>query len=186
MAWESEDPTGSSSKYGIFETQEHLIFQIEAEWRKKTAHFSSVTQSCLTLCDPLDCKMPGLPVHHQLLELTQAYVHQVGDAIQPSHPLSSLSAAFNLSQHQHLFQWVSCSHQVAKVSELQLQHQSLQWIFRIDFLENGLVESPCSPGNSQESSPAPQFKSISFSVLGFLCSPTLIFVHNYWKNHSCD
>ena len=67
--------------------------------------FSSVTQSCLTLCDPMDCSMPGLPVHHQLLEFTQTHVHCVGDAIQPSHPLLSPSPpAFNLSQHQGLFQ----------------------------------------------------------------------------------
>ena len=67
--------------------------------------FSSVTQSCLTLCDPMDCSMPGFPVHHQLLELAQTHVYQVSDAIQPSHPLSASSPpAFNLSQHQGLFQ----------------------------------------------------------------------------------
>ena len=76
---------------------------------------SSVAQSCLTLCDPMDCSTPGLPVHHQFPELTQTHVHWVGDAMQPSHPLSSPSPpAFNLSQHQGLFQWVSSSHQVAK------------------------------------------------------------------------
>ena len=96
---------------------------------------SSVAQSCPILCDPLDCSMPGLPVHHQLLEFTQTHVHWVGDAMQPSHPLSSPSApAFNLSQHQGLFQWVSSSHQVAKVLEYQHQHQSFQWIFRADLL----------------------------------------------------
>ena len=98
-------------------------------------HFSSVAQSCLTLCDLMDCSTPGLPVHHQLPELAQSYVHRVGDAIQPSHPLSSPSPpAFNLSQHQGLFQWVSSSHQVTKVLELQLQHQFVQWIFRTGFL----------------------------------------------------
>jgi len=96
---------------------------------------SSVAQSCLTLCDPMVCRMPGLPVHHQLPELAQTHVHRVGDAIQPSHPLSFLCCpAFNLSQHQGLFQWVSSSYQVTKVLELQLQHQSFQWIFRTDFL----------------------------------------------------
>ena len=95
---------------------------------------SSVAQSCLTLCDPMNRGTPGLPVHHQLLESTQTHIHWVGDAIQPSHPLSSPSHAFNLSQHQDLFQWVSSSHQVAKVLEFQLQHQSFQWIFRTDFL----------------------------------------------------
>ena len=75
----------------------------------------------------MDCSTPGFPVHHQLLEFTQTHVHQVGDAIQPSHPLSSPSPpAFNLSQHEGLFQGVSSSHQVAEVLELQLQHQSLQ------------------------------------------------------------
>ena len=97
--------------------------------------FSSVAQLCPTLCDPMDCSTPGLPVHHQLLEFTQTHVHWVSDAIQPSHPLSSPSPpAFNLSPHQGLFQWVSSSHQVAKVLEFQLQHQSFQWIFRTNFL----------------------------------------------------
>ena len=92
-------------------------------------------QLCPTLCDPMDCSMPGIPVHHQLPELAQTHVHQVGDAIQPYHLLSSPSPpAFNLSQHQSLFQWVSYSHQVAKGLEFQLQHQSFQWRFRTDFL----------------------------------------------------
>ena len=96
---------------------------------------SSVTQSCLTLCDPMDCGTPGLPVHHQLPELTQTHVHWVSDAIQPPHSLSSPSPpTFNLSQLQGLFKWVSSSHQVTKVLDLQLQHQSFQWIFRTYFL----------------------------------------------------
>ena len=83
----------------------------------------------------MDCSTPGFPVHHQPPELAQTHVHRFGDAIQPSHPLSSPSPpAFNLSQHQGLFKWVSSSHQVAKVLELQLQHQSFQCIFRTDFL----------------------------------------------------
>ena len=69
--------------------------------------FSSVAQSCPTLCNPMDCSMPGLPVHHQLLEFTQIHLHWVSDAIQPSHPLSSPSSALNLSQHQGFFQWIS-------------------------------------------------------------------------------
>ena len=92
-------------------------------------------QSCLTLCDPMDCSTPGLPVHHQPTEVTQTHVLRVGDAIQQSHPLLSPSPhTFNLSQHQGLFQWVGCSHKVAKVLEFQLQHQSFQWIFRTAFL----------------------------------------------------
>ena len=97
--------------------------------------YSSVAQSCLTLCDPTHCKTPGLPVHHQLLELAQTHVLWVGDAIQPSHPLSSPSPpAFNLSQHQGLLKWVSSSYQMAKVLQFHLQHQSFQWIFMTDFL----------------------------------------------------
>ena len=100
-----------------------------------TVSFSSVTQSCLTLCDPVNHSTPGLPVHHQFPESTQTYVHWVGDAIQSSHPLSSPSSpALHLSQHQGLFKWVSSLHQVAKVLEFQLQHQSLQWIPRTDLI----------------------------------------------------
>ena len=85
------------------------------------SHFSSVTQSCPTLCNHMNCSMPGLPVHHQLPEFTQTHVHWVGDAIQPSHPLSSPSPpAPNPFQHQSLFQWVNSSHEVAKVLEFQL------------------------------------------------------------------
>ena len=88
---------------------------------------SSVAQSCLTLCDPRDCSMPGFPVHHQLQELAQTHVHRVSGAIQPSHPLlPSSSIAFSLSKHQGLFQRVISSHQAARVLQLQLQHQSLQ------------------------------------------------------------
>ena len=87
------------------------------------SQFSSVAQSCPTICDPMNCSTPGLPVHHQFLEFTQTYVHQVGDAIQPSHPLSSpFPPAPNPSQHQSLFQWVNSSHEVAKVLEFQPQH----------------------------------------------------------------
>ena len=96
---------------------------------------SSVAQSCLTLCDPMDCSTPGFPVHHHLPELAQTHAHRVSDVIQSSHPLSFLSPpAFNLSQHQGLFQRVSSSHQVEKGLEFQLQHQSFQWILKTDFL----------------------------------------------------
>ena len=95
---------------------------------------------------------PGLPVHHQLPELAQTHVHRVGDAIHPSHPLSSPSPpAPNPSQHQGLFQWVNSSHEVAKVLEFQLQHQSFQWTPRTEVLKDGLVGSPCSPRDSQKS-----------------------------------
>ena len=109
---------------------ESRVFTECSLFSQKSVQF---TQSCPTLCDPKDCSMPGFPVHH--LELAQIHVHQVGNAIQPAHPLSSPSPpGFNLSQYQNLFWWVSSSHQVAKVLELQLQHQSIQWIFRTDFL----------------------------------------------------
>ena len=100
-----------------------------------SVQFSSVTQSCLTLCDPMDCSTPGLPVYRQLPEFTQTHVPWVSDAIQPSHPLSSPSPpAFNLPQHQGVFQWVSSSNKVAEVLEFQLQLLSFQWIVRTDFL----------------------------------------------------
>ena len=98
-----------------------------------SVQFSSVAQSCPILCDPMNLSTPGLPVHHQLLEFIQTHVHWVGDAVQLSHHLSSPSPpAFNLSQPQGLFQWISSSHEVAKV--LEFQRQSFQWIFRADFL----------------------------------------------------
>ena len=100
--------------------------------RFKTKIFNSVTQSSQTLWDPMECSTPSFPVHHQLPALPQNHAHHISDAIQPPHPLSFPSpAAFNLSCHQGLSQWVSSLHQVAKVLEFQLQHQSFQWIFRI-------------------------------------------------------
>ena len=118
------------TSWAIREVQQHIQFS--------SVQFSSVQfspQSCLTLCDPMNCSKPGLPVYHQLLESTQTYVHRVSDAIQPSHPLSSPSPpALNLSQHQGLFKWVSSSHEVAIVLEFQLQHQSFQWTPRTDLL----------------------------------------------------
>ena len=100
-----------------------------------SVQFSSVAQLCPTLCNPMNCSTPGLPVHHQLPESTQTHVHRVGDAIQPSHPLSSpFPPALNPSQHQSLFQSVNSSHKVAKVLEFQLQHQSVQRTPRTDLL----------------------------------------------------
>ena len=117
-----------------------------------SVQFSSVAQSCPTLCNPMTRSTPGLPVHHQLPEFAQTRVHRVSDAIQPSHSLLSPSPlAPNPFQHQSLFQWVNCSHKVAKVLEFQIQHHSLQRNPRADLLQNGLVGSPCSPRDSQES-----------------------------------
>ena len=143
--------------------------------------------SRVSLCDPMDCSMPGFAVHHQLPELAQTHVHWVGDAIQTSCPLlSPFPPAFYLSQHQGLFQWISSLYQVAKVVEFQLYHQSFKCIFSIDFLYDWLVWSPCSPRDSQASSPTAQFKSINSSLLNLLSCPTLITIHDYWKNHCFD
>ena len=109
------------------------------------------------------------------------HAHRVGDAIQPSHPLSSPSPpAPSPSQHQGLFQWVSSLHEVAKVLEFQLQRLSFQWTPRTDLLQDGLGRSPWSPRDSQESSPTPQFKSSNFSTLSFPHSPTLTSIHDHW------
>ena len=144
-----------------------------------------VAQTCLTLCDPMNCSMPGFPVHHQLPELAQTHIHRVGNAIQPSQPLPPFSpSAFNLSQHQGHFQWVSSSHQVAKIgasasaSVLPLNIQdSLGLTGWISLLSKWLFK---------ESSPTPQFKSINSSALSFVYSPTLTSIHDYHKNHSFD
>ena len=137
---------------------------------------SPVTQSCPTLCDPMDWSRPGLPVHHQLLEITQTHVHWVSDAIQPSVHLSSPSLAFNLSQHQGLFKWVSSSHQVAKVSVsasvLSMNIQDwypLGWTGWISLLSKGL-----SSVFSNTTVP-----NINSSALSFLYSPTLTSIHDY-------
>ena len=117
-------PKGKLSRLG--RTVNSALESLDLLRSGSSVQFSSVTQSCLTLCDPMDCSMPGFPGHHQLPEFTQTHVHRVGDAIQPSHPLSSPSPTFNLSQHQGLFQRVSSSNQVPKGLEFQLQHQSFQ------------------------------------------------------------
>ena len=148
--------------------------------------FSSVPQSCLTLCDPMNRGTPGLPVHHQLPEFTQTHVHRVRDAIEPSHPLSSPSPpAPNPSQHQsfpmsQLFSWGAQSTGVSALAS------AFQRNRRADLFQNGLVGSPCSPRDSQESSPTPHFKSINSSALSFLHSPTLTSIHDHWKKHRLD
>ena len=148
---------------------------------------SSVAQLCSTPCDPVNHSTPGLPVHQHLPEFTQTHVPRVSDAIQPSHPLSSpFPPAPNPSRHQSLFQWVNSSHEVAKVLEFQLQHHSFQRNSRADLLQNGLVRSSCSPRDSQDSFPTPQFKSVNSSALSLLHSPTLTSIHDHWKNHSLD
>ena len=119
-----------SSFINILKFSEYKSFACSGRFQ-----FSSVTQPCSTLCNPMDCSMLGLPVHHQLPEFTQTHVSWVSEAITSSHSLLSLSPpAFNLPQHQGLFQWVSSYHQVAKILEFQLQHQSFQWTLRTDLL----------------------------------------------------
>ena len=121
----------------------------------------------------MDCSMPGLPVHHQLPEFTQTHVHWVSDAIQPSHPLSSPSPpAFNLSQHQGLFKWDSSSHQVAKVLEFQLQHQSFQWTFRLislrmDWLDLLAVQGTLKSLLQHHSSKASVLQCSAFFIVQF-------------------
>ena len=116
-------------------SEKHLCFPLPKNLQFSALQFSSVVQSCPTLCDPMNRSTPGLPVHHQLPESTQTHDHRVSDAIQPSHPLSSPSPpALSLSQHQGLFSWISSLHEVAKVLECQFQHQSFQWTPRTDLL----------------------------------------------------
>ena len=111
---------------------EHSVFPLMLMPHHTQVQFSSVTQSCPTLWDPMDCRMPGFSVHNLLPELAQTHAHRVCDAIELSHPLLSPSPTFSLYQHQGLFQWVSSSYQVAKALEFQLQ--TFQWVFRTDFL----------------------------------------------------
>ena len=130
--------------------------------------------------------MPGFPVLHQLLEPTQTHVHRVGDANQPSHPLSSPSPpAFSLSQPQGLFQLVDSSHQVAKVLELQLQPSVLPMNIQ-DSFPLGLTGLILQSMGFSRVFPTPQFENINFSVLSLLYGPVLTSIHDYWKNHSFD
>ena len=164
-----------------------LNFKLLCFKLNNTFQFNSVAQSCPTLCDPTNRSVPGLPVHRQLPKFIQTHVCRVSDAIQPSHPLfTPFLPAPNHFQHQGLFQWVNSSHEVAKVLEVQPQHHSFQRNPRADLLQNGLVGSPCSPRDSQESSPTPQIKSINSSALSLLHSPTLTSIHDHRKNHSLD
>ena len=143
----------------------------------------SVTESCLTLSDTVDCTTSA-----SCPSLSPGACSNSCPLCQWCHPIISSSSppALVLSQHQGLFQWVGSSHQMAEVLELQLQHQSYQRIFRTDFLKVWLVWFPCSPRDSQESSPEPQFESINSSTFSLLYGPTLISVHDYWKDHSLD
>ena len=156
----------------------------------KDERFSSVQfspQSYPTLCDPVNHSTPGLPVHHKLPEFTETHAHRVGDAIQPSHPLCRpLLLLPPLPPSIRVF---------SNESTLRIRWPKY-WSFSFStspsnehpghLLQYGLVGSPCSPRDSQESSPTPQFKSINFSALSFLYSPTLTSIHDHWKNYSLD
>ena len=161
-------------------------------WRRclndvfSSVQFSSVAQSCPTLCDPTNRSTPGLPVHHHLREFTQTHAHRVSDAIQPSHPLSSPSPpALNPSQHQSLFQWVNSSHEVAKVlvsalaSFLPKKSQGWspsEWTGWISLQSKGLSRAFSNT----------TVQSINSSALSLLHSPTLTSIHDHRKNHSLD
>ena len=145
-------------------------YTLKQHWTLSFMMFSSV-QSCLILCDPMGCSTPSLPVHHQLPELTQTHVHQVGDAIQPSHPLSSPSPpAFNLSQHQGLFQWVSSSHQVAKVLDFSFsispsnEYSGLS-SFRMDWLDLLVVQGTLKSLLQHHSSKVPVLWCSAFFIV---------------------
>ena len=146
--------------------------------------FCSVAQLCPTLWSHellhtrLPCPSPSPGVCSNSCPSSQWCHPTIPPLLSPSPP------AFSLSQHQGLFQWIGSSHQVSQVVELQPQHQSFQWIFRIDFPLDWLVWSPCSPWNSQDSSPTPQLKKINSSVLSLLYGSTLTSTYDYWKNHS--
>ena len=135
----------------------------------------------------MDCTMPGLPVHHQLLEFTQTHIHWVGDAIQPPHPVipfSSCLQAFPASASFPMSQLFPSGVQSVRVSSSAsvLPMNIQDWVP----LEDGLVGSPCNPRDYEEFSPTPQFKNVNSSVLSFLYSPILTPIHDYWKNHSLD
>ena len=158
-------------------------YQINFVTHLKSVQFSSVAQSCLTLCDPMNCSTPGLSVHHQLPEFTQSHVHWVGDAIQPSHPVVPFSScpqslpaseSFPMSQ---LFTWGGPSIGVSALASVLPKNTQdwspLEWTGWISLQSKGVF-------------PAPQFKSTNSSVLSFLHSPTLTSIHDNWKNHSLD
>ena len=162
---------------------EGLYVSRKEQYRKESVQFSSAAQLCLTLCDPMNCSTPGLPVHHQLPEFTQTHVHWVGDAIQPSHPLSSPSPTFNLSQHHSLFKSQlfasggQCIGVSASPSVLPMNIQDwflLGWTGWISLQSKSLSRVFSSTTVQKDHT----------SALSFLYSPTLTSIHDYWKHHS--
>ena len=163
----------------------NVKMSIVPKFTYQSVQFSSVTQSCLTLCNSMNHSKPGLPVHHQLPEFTQTHVHWVGDAIQPSHPLSSPSPPAPNPPSTRVLSNESTL-RMRWLKYWSFSFSIFQWTPRTDLLQDGLVGSLCSPRDSQESSPTPQFKSINFSPLSFLHIPTLTSIPDHWKNHSLD
>ena len=179
------------SSINLLKTKNHMVIWINVEKvSDKIQHpfmicCCSVTKLCSTVSDPVNCSSPGFPVLYYLPEFEQTHVCWVSDAIHPFHPLSSPSPpTLNLSQHQGLFQWIGSSHHVAKVLELQLQHQSFQWVFRIDFLLRltGLILQ--SRGLSRVFSNTTVQKHQFFGAQPSLWPNSHI--RDYWKNHSFD
>ena len=155
-----------------------MTFKFWSQNIKDPLQFSSVAQSCPTLCDPMNCSTPGLPVHHQLPEFTQTHVHWIDDALQASHLcrllllLPSIFPSIRVFSNESILRmrW-------PKYWSFIPSKEHTRLIFRMDWLD---------PKDSQESSPTPQFKSINSSVLSSLHSPTLTSIHDHWKNHSLD
>ena len=153
-----------------------------------SVQFSSGPQLCPTLCDPMNCSMPGLPVHHQLLEFTQTHVHWVSDAIQPSHPRRPLLLLPPIPPSIRVFsnestlcmRWPKYWSFIFSITPSKESPGLLS--FRMDWLDLLVVQGL----DSQESSPTPQFKSINSLALSLPHSPTLSSIHDYWKNHSLD
>ena len=170
-----------------YSAMKNELFPFIATWMDlEGVQFSSVTQSCPTLCDPMNYSTPGLPVHHQLLEFTQTHVHRVSDTIQPSHPVipffscpQSLPASgyFPMSQ---LF--ARCGQSIGISASASVLPMNTQDWSPLGWTGGSL----CSPRDSQKSSPTPQFKSINSSALSLLHSPTLTSIHDHWKIHSLD
>ena len=160
---------------------------LELEFIKLLFLFSPVIHLCPTLCHPMDCSMPGFPCPSPT---PWAYSNSCPSS-RWCHPTTSSSVIPFSSCLQSFpasgsFQMSQSFPSCGQILEFQLQHQSFQWIFRTDLLYDGLVGSPCSPRDSQESSSTPQFKSMNSSVLSFLYGPAVTSIHGYWKNHSLD
>ena len=135
VALDSKEALGENGWTHVYVVAESLYSSPETITILLISYCCSVAQSCPTVCNPMNCSTTDFLILYYFWEFAQSHVHWIGDASQPSHLLSSPSPpAFSLSQHQGLFQWVSSLHQVVKVLEFQLQHQSFQWMFRVDFL----------------------------------------------------